>query len=62
MNQICTVGAPSSENSDARDWVQLLAKYRSPNIGRSMFELSVSMVAFVALWAIASKISAHHIL
>lgn len=49
---------PASETADetsldARDWVKILAKYRDPNIGRSMFELLVSFMPFVALWAFA---------
>ncbi|MGR3661906.1 MAG: fatty acid desaturase [Paracoccaceae bacterium] len=36
-----------------REWVQVLAKYRDPNTLRSIFELAVSFIPFVALWAIA---------
>ena len=43
----------SPVTDDARHWVRLLAKYRSPNYGRSLFELAVSLVPFVALWAVA---------
>jgi len=52
IHQISENGeSPSS--GDARDWVQILAKYRSPNQLRSAFELAVSFVPFVALWAVA---------
>jgi omega-6 fatty acid desaturase (delta-12 desaturase) len=36
-----------------REWVSVLAKYRDPNHLRSSFELAVSFIPFVALWAIA---------
>ncbi|CUK15432.1 Fatty acid desaturase [Ruegeria denitrificans] len=39
------------EVTAARDWVSTLAKYREPNQLRSWFELGVSIVPFVALWA-----------
>ena len=49
---------PATETADdtslaARDWVKILAKYRDPNVGRSTFELLVSFMPFVALWAFA---------
>ena len=37
----------------ARDWVKVLAKYRDPTTSRSLFELAVSLIPFVALWLIA---------
>lgn len=37
----------------ARDWVQILAAYREPNQLRSGFELAVSLIPFVLLWALA---------
>lgn len=37
----------------ARDWVKILAAYREPNQLRSGFELAISLVPFVALWALA---------
>ena len=40
-------------NGNARDWVQVLAQYRSPNHYRSVFELAVSLIPFIALWAVA---------
>lgn len=42
------VGVKSS-----RDWVRQLAKYRDPSVWRSIFEISVSIVPFIALWAVA---------
>ncbi|EBA18547.1 probable fatty acid desaturase protein [Roseobacter sp. SK209-2-6] len=37
----------------ARDWVKILAQYREPNLGRSSFELAVTALPFLALWALA---------
>ncbi|MFW2542093.1 fatty acid desaturase [Primorskyibacter sp. 2E107] len=37
----------------ARDWVKVLATYRDPSLGRSIFELAVTLVPFLALWAAA---------
>lgn len=37
----------------AKDWVQILAKYREPNVWRSGFELAVSLVPFMLLWICA---------
>ncbi|CAM3213271.1 fatty acid desaturase [Paracoccus nototheniae] len=37
----------------AREWVQILAKYRDPSTSRSVFELLVTIVPFLALWALA---------
>jgi omega-6 fatty acid desaturase (delta-12 desaturase) len=38
---------------DAREWVQILAKYREPSTGRSIWELVATLVPFAALWALA---------
>ena len=35
---------------NARDWVKTLAPYREPSLGRSLTELAVTAVPFVALW------------
>ncbi|TYB90647.1 fatty acid desaturase [Oceaniovalibus sp. ACAM 378] len=45
--------AQPSERTPARNWIQVLAKYRDPNHARSSFELAVSLVPFFALWALA---------
>ncbi len=37
----------------ARDWVRILARYREPRQGQSIFELAVTIVPFVLLWALA---------
>jgi omega-6 fatty acid desaturase (delta-12 desaturase) len=36
-----------------REWVQILAKYREPDTLRSVFELTVTFLPFVLLWAAA---------
>lgn len=48
-----TVTTIPTTPSAARDWVQILAQYREPSHRRSVFELAVSLVPFVALWAAA---------
>ena len=35
------------------DWVQVLARYRDPNHVRSVFELAVTLLPFVAIWGVA---------
>jgi len=37
----------------AKEWVRVLAKYRTPNLGRSLFELAATLIPFVAIWALA---------
>ena len=37
----------------ARDWVKVLAKYREPDTMRSFFELGVSVLAYLGMWAFA---------
>ncbi len=37
----------------AREWVQILAKYREPSTRRSIWELAATLVPFVALWVLA---------
>ncbi|MFK7879801.1 fatty acid desaturase [Roseobacter sp.] len=34
-------------------WVKILAKYRDPNPARSAFEIAVSLIPFLAIWAVA---------
>ena len=43
----------SDENRSARDWLQILAKYRDPDPKRSAFELVVTLVPFLTIWAVA---------
>ncbi len=37
----------------AKEWVQVLAKYRAPSTRRSLLELAATLVPFAALWALA---------
>ena len=37
----------------ASDWTRTLARYRQPIPSRSVFELAVTLVPFVAIWAVA---------
>lgn len=46
----------SSQNTvplSARDWVRILSQYRTPSLSRSMFELAVTLLPFLAIWALA---------
>jgi omega-6 fatty acid desaturase (delta-12 desaturase) len=40
-------------HNDAREWPRLLAAYRTPSPARSMAELGISFLPFVALWTFA---------
>ncbi len=35
------------------EWTRVLAKYREPNLLRSLFELAVTLAPFIAIWALA---------
>jgi acyl-lipid omega-6 desaturase (Delta-12 desaturase) len=48
-------GAPKA----ARDWDPALASYRRPSAARGLFELAVTLLPFVAIWA-AMLIAARH--
>ena len=37
----------------ARNWVKILAQYREPHTARSIFELLVTLIPFLALWSLA---------
>ena len=37
----------------AREWLGILARYREPSTQRSLFELAVTLVPFLALWSLA---------
>src|SRR5712692_9902765 len=37
---------------DVRHWTRILADYRQPHDGRSMFEIAVTLVPFAALWVL----------
>ncbi|MEO6300004.1 MAG: fatty acid desaturase [Paracoccaceae bacterium] len=42
-----------TRQESARAWVLKLAQYREPKLGRSLFELGVTLVPFLLLWALA---------
>ncbi|WP_151719365.1 fatty acid desaturase [Gemmobacter serpentinus] len=43
----------SAPPRDARAWLRILARYRDPTMTRSLFELAVTLIPLIALWAIA---------
>lgn len=45
--------AHSNRPKAARDWIEILSKYRKPDTARSSFELAVTVGGFVSLWALA---------
>jgi len=53
MNKIFDQSVVEAHKTKARDWIQVLARYRTPSITRSIFELAVTLVPFAALWALA---------
>jgi omega-6 fatty acid desaturase (delta-12 desaturase) len=53
MNKIIEQELAGEKALQARDWVQILARYRTPSLTRSIFELVVTLVPFTALWALA---------
>ncbi len=42
-----------SQPESARNWVRVLAKYREPNLTRSIFELAVSFIPFLTIAVLA---------
>ncbi len=44
---------PSAAPAKARDWIEILQRYRQPDLKRSVFELFVTLVPFALLWAAA---------
>ncbi|MEX0365659.1 MAG: fatty acid desaturase [Ruegeria sp.] len=53
MTQSLTSPHIRHDATSARDWVKTLADYREPDEWRSAFELSISAVPFLSLWALA---------
>jgi len=39
-----------TRSAGARDWAQVLARYREPDLARSTFELLLTACCFVVLW------------
>jgi omega-6 fatty acid desaturase (delta-12 desaturase) len=42
----------SADRVPARDWTQILARYRQPNSGRSIVEIGITIVPLVVLWVL----------
>jgi omega-6 fatty acid desaturase (delta-12 desaturase) len=42
--------SPESEGRQSREWISVLARYREPNVARSIFELAITALPFVLLW------------
>ena len=53
MNKIFNKEVNKNSIDKARDWVQILAKYRTPNLYRSIFELIITFIPFILIWALA---------
>jgi omega-6 fatty acid desaturase (delta-12 desaturase) len=45
--------APASRPADARNWSQVLARYREPNHARSIVEIAITLGPLLGLWALA---------
>ena len=50
--------SPAAARESARQWINKLKSYRAPSLSRSSFELAVTIIPFVALWAVAVWVSA----
>lgn len=48
-----TTTETAADPRPAKDWVQILARYREPSIRRSVLELVVTLGPFALLWALA---------
>jgi omega-6 fatty acid desaturase (delta-12 desaturase) len=53
MTDTATGHAAHGPQGPARDWVKLLAAYRTPHHGRSVWEILVSVGPLLGLWAVA---------
>ena len=40
----------TAQRANARDWMPILNRYRAPSHTRSVFELLITVAAFVLLW------------
>ncbi|CUH40505.1 Fatty acid desaturase [Jannaschia seosinensis] len=47
-----TASSIADTSADARRWVPILARYREPSTSRSLFEVAITLAAFVLLWAL----------
>lgn len=51
--------APAGAAARERSWSALLAEYRAPILWRSIFEIVVTVVPFIGLWALAAVAVVH---
>ncbi|XAZ21263.1 fatty acid desaturase (plasmid) [Sinorhizobium sp. B11] len=51
MNATMTAGQDAGAE---KAWLKILSNYRKPNTGRSLYELAVTLIPFILLWAAAS--------
>lgn len=49
--RVQTSAPPTDDNAGA--WLKILARYRQPDVGRSAFELVVTVIPFAIFWALA---------
>jgi omega-6 fatty acid desaturase (delta-12 desaturase) len=47
------IAAPPAEAPSARGWMQILSRYREPNLARSIIEIAITLGPLAALWALA---------
>lgn len=47
------MAGPSAAPQRARDWIEILQRYRHPDPARSVFELFITLVPFLVLWTAA---------
>lgn len=45
--------ASTAQPRTAQEWVRVLARYREPDPARSAFELAISVLPFIGIWALA---------
>lgn len=46
------IPASSASRAGARQWVKVLAPYRDPHLGRSLFEIAVTITLFALCWLV----------
>jgi acyl-lipid omega-6 desaturase (Delta-12 desaturase) len=47
------IATHAADPCDARDWIQILSRYREPSHARSIIEIAITLVPLLALWALA---------
>ncbi|MCP5086546.1 MAG: fatty acid desaturase, partial [Rhodobacteraceae bacterium] len=53
MNDESGIPSQEADAPPASDWTRIMAKYRQPSFGRSLWEIFVTVVPFVVLWVLA---------